>query len=387
MGRRGRHRDGNAVRGAGVLDLRAPELWRKVGGVWAGRGLGLLAWRRAILPALAIGIAVMLGLWKISLNGGRADFEIFYLSAQHLRAPYDLANLAALPDYMQGKTAFIYPPTFLLLAAPFSALPYPVAFVSWAALSFGLFVWAATALHPRAPVLLIAALAGVVVATALGAPRLYDPLFEALLLGQTTFWIGACVVGGGALVDRRPVLAGVLLGLAACIKPQALLLAPIFLWGRWRAMTAAAVTGLVVVILTTLLLGWERWPEWVSAVQAFKGARLEIQPAGLVDAVWWPVLLAIAGATIAWRDRTLTGFLVGGALAAPYMQTYDFAALCALAAVWIWKWREAPLPALVGVAFLAGLVDTAPAVLAALLILAIWFAAICRPLIPTVSKA
>src|ERR1700679_444181 len=67
---------------------------------------------------------------------------------------------------------------------------------------------------------------------------------------------------GAALVTlaRRPLLAGILLGLLV-YKPQYGLMLPIVLAvsGRWRCFAAAAATVVLVTIATTLTFGVSVW--------------------------------------------------------------------------------------------------------------------------------
>ena len=67
---------------------------------------------------------------------------------------------------------------------------------------------------------------------------------------------------GAALIqlDRRPLLAGLLIGLLA-YKPQFGLLIPLVLAasGRWRAFFAAAATVIVLALLVTLAFGVDVW--------------------------------------------------------------------------------------------------------------------------------
>ena len=66
----------------------------------------------------------------------------------------------------------------------------------------------------------------------------------AIVLGQTTLWIGALLIWGVWLLRERPLLAGLLFGIAAAVKPQFAILIPVALlagrpalardWGRGR---------------------------------------------------------------------------------------------------------------------------------------------------------
>jgi hypothetical protein len=81
-----------------------------------------------------------------------------------------------------------------------------------------------------------------------------------LLDGQNAFLTAA--LAGFALLwlDRRPVAAGVLIGLLA-LKPQLAVLFPLALLaeGRWRTIAAAAATVLALVAASLAAFGWASW--------------------------------------------------------------------------------------------------------------------------------
>ena len=81
-----------------------------------------------------------------------------------------------------------------------------------------------------------------------------------LFFGQNGI-LSTILLGGGVLLLRsRPVLGGMLLGLMA-YKPQLALLIPFaLLAGReWRALAAAILSQLGLMLLSLLVLGVEPW--------------------------------------------------------------------------------------------------------------------------------
>jgi len=233
-----------------------------------------------------------------------------------------------------GYLAFMYPPTYLLLVAPLAALPYLPALALWQALPFVLLLLLLrrTALPPVA--LLMAA----------AAPAVAQTLFA----GQNGLLFAVFMGGGLVLLERRPLLAGVLLGLATAKPHLALLLVPALLAGReWRALAAMIATGAGIALLSVFLLGPDVWSgyarvpaaaseylalgqlPWPRMPTLYAAARL----AGLSDAIG--KLLQVAGAAAAlvgvvwlWRQGRSRGLAIAGLLAAvplvtPFLYDYD----------------------------------------------------------------
>ena len=124
---------------------------------------------------------------------------------------------------------FNYPPVFILLCAVLARLPYLVAFIVFegATLSFYLLV-ACRILGERGGTALVALLA-------------FPMVFWNLGLGQNAFLTAGLFGAATLLIDRRPIVAGLLFG-ALCYKPQFGILVPLALAaaGQWRAFAAPA---------------------------------------------------------------------------------------------------------------------------------------------------
>ncbi|HKS88900.1 MAG TPA: glycosyltransferase family 87 protein [Stellaceae bacterium] len=208
-----------------------------------------------------------------------------------------------------------YPPTFLLTVAPLGWLPYaaalPIFVLGTAAL------WAALGRQvlPDRRAWIVAAATPAALIT--------------LLIGQNAFLTAA--LAGFALIslDRRPILAGVLIGLLA-IKPHLAVLFPLALLaeGRWRTIAAAAATVLVFAAASIAAFGW-------PTVTAF-----------------WHNLPVIARATEAGAaplSKMPSALAFALALGAPHRAAWllqSAAALSAAGAVWVtWRRRGAPFEA------------------------------------------
>jgi hypothetical protein len=156
---------------------------------------------------------------------------------------------------------------------------------------------------------------------------------------------------GGALtqLDRRPALAGVLIG-CLVYKPQFGLLLPVVLAasGRWRVFAAAAATVAVLALAVTFAFGTDIWTAFLASTKFTRVEVLEhggtgwqkIQSVFSVVRMWGggiPLAYAVQGAvTIAvaaalvwlWRRRAAyplqaAALLIGTILATPYSRDYD----------------------------------------------------------------
>jgi Glycosyltransferase family 87 len=85
-----------------------------------------------------------------------------------------------------------------------------------------------------------------------------------LISGQSSFLTAAMLIAIFALLDRRPVAAGILIGLLT-IKPQLGILFPFMLItsGRWRVFIVAAVTALALAGATAAIFGAQVWIDFV----------------------------------------------------------------------------------------------------------------------------
>jgi hypothetical protein len=168
-----------------------------------------------------------------------------------------------------------------------------------------------------------------------------------IVLGQSSFFIGALLLGGLAVLPRRPVLAGVFFGLLT-LKPQMGLLLPVLLLvrGETRAILAALLTAGALVALSCLALPPELWRQWLVSLPGIQrdyfsgGANLNIMitpAANLLALGLTPRLagfaqllcgLGVAG-LVAWMARrgyypsTVAVLLLGTLLAQPHAYAYD----------------------------------------------------------------
>lgn len=203
-----------------------------------------------------------------------------------------------------------YPPLFLLIALPLAAVPYAWALLVY--LASTLAAYAATMwriVKPDRTALVIA----------LAFPAVFVNAFH----GQNGFLTTALLGGGLLLLDRRPSIAGILLGCLA-YKPQlaalALLMPLITL--RWRVVASAAATLTVLALATIALFGIETWQAFFASGALTRSIVLEAGSTG-----WEKIQSVFAGVRMVGGGVTLAYALQG------------IAAVAAIAAT-VWAWRS-----------------------------------------------
>jgi len=226
---------------------------------------------------------------------------------------------------------FYYPPVFALLCALLALLPFTLSYlVFMAATALAYFVVLRGTI--RDP-LILAALAT------------FPAVFFTAIVGQNAFLTTALLGGGLLLLDRRPILAGILFG-AMCYKPHFLILVPVALiaGAHWRALLAAAVTGAVLTGLSLALFGWGAWLAFLTnilfAQSVFESGR-----------VGFHYLVSIYGAVR----------LIGGGNAVA-LGLQALATIGAAAAVGI-VWYRQPEPAIRAAMLIAGTLVAVPVIL------------------------
>lgn len=264
------------------------------------------------------------------------DFAVFW-SASYLALSegpvhaYDLAkHLEVMRAYgpltPESETIlpWLYPPTFLLMALPLALLPL--------AFSYVLFLLGSVIAYLR----VIGSLLGVgpISRRGLWLPVIASPaVLVAAILGQNSLLTAALAGGAVALVVKRPVLAGVLMGLLA-IKPQLALLMPVALIaGRHgRALASTAATVVLFVAASVAVCGWDTIPAFLQSSAWARDNLMEGTPSG------WYGMPSVLSAV------QLMGLTPSAAYAVQGLSA--LAASAAVAYVWSHT-REAPLRAAV----------------------------------------
>ena len=229
------------------------------------------------------------------------------------------------------------PPTALVVMAPFGLLSYFPALLAWAGVSFLAFYlagrreladWRTLAIVAVSPAALLC-----------------------VLSGQSSFLTTAALLAIFAQLDKRPTLAGVLIGLLT-VKPQLGILFPFALVasGRWRAFLAAGVTAVALLAASVALGGVESWHAYVvkalplqrEVLQDAAGTAMPFHPTifmnirGLVGNHVGEIVqlafsvVAVIAVSVAFRTRRDADprmlqalFLACTVSASPYMGAYD----------------------------------------------------------------
>lgn len=208
-----------------------------------------------------------------------------------------------------------YPPSFLLLLAPLAALPYAAAFLAWAGTTLATSVAVVSRIAGRSPAALLA---------------LASPFAALNFLGGQSGALTASLIGGALLtLERRPVLAGVLIG---CLgyKPQFAILFPVALAAarRWRAFAAAAVTALLLAGASIAVFGAAPSLLFPQKLAAQAQMNLVVGPGPNGDLAMWGLVQTVYG---------LVRRLGGGAVLAALAQAVTTTGLAVL--VWL-LWRS-----------------------------------------------
>jgi glycosyl transferase family 87 len=321
----------------------------------------------AVVCALAIDLGgAVRSVWQRGYYVG--DFTVFWTAARvdpDIVYDVDAISKAQVP-LMGGREAgprpFVNPPSFLPWLEPFSRLPFPAALALWTILGLAAFAWACRELVRWRHLPLIAT-----------APA----FFIALVAGQVSLFIGAAIVTALLQLQRRPILSGAVLGFAATIKPQAVLLAPVALLagGHWRALWAAAATGAIVGLSCVLVQGPDLWFAWLNALGDFGQISRRyyligrgLTPSSIAYLTGLPALpVMIAGAVLGlvtvWAvfrrmadvPSRIAALVAGSILCVPYAMPYEATPLLILAAMMLVDRGQHPLRWLVGFLLVSGM--------------------------------
>lgn len=256
-------------------------------------------------------------------------------------ATYQQALARLLGDGYPGQN-WSYPPSIMLLAAPFGLAAYMPALAVWTVLGLAL---------------LLLSLRGRVSNKTMIATLASPAAIFCLITGQSALVVTALLVAAYAWWDKRPILAGILIGLLT-LKPHLGLLLPVAIAasGRWSVFSAATFTALLLAGTSIFLFGVEPWlrfftlglesqnrvladvhgiatPFYPTIFMNLRGAGLTYSAAMMVQLVF----ACFAAIAVGWafRRNAQTGprlafalLLAATVTALPYLLIYDTLPLC-----------------------------------------------------------
>jgi Glycosyltransferase family 87 len=200
-----------------------------------------------------------------------------------------------------------YPPFFFAIAFLVASLPYALGLALWLAASFAAYLAAIRAILPRPETLLIAAA--------------FPAVFVNIGHGQNGFLTAALLGGALLLLDRRPWLAGVMIGLLA-YKPQFGVMIPIALLAsqRWNSIATAIATIAALVGLSFVALGGDVWHAFIDSMNFTQVVVLEQGGTG------WEKIQSAFSAARNWGADVHTAYAIQIA----------FSAMLAATLAWLW---------------------------------------------------
>jgi hypothetical protein len=201
-----------------------------------------------------------------------------------------------------------YPPFFLGIAFLVAALPYAWGLSLWLVASFAAYLVTLRAILPRPETWLVA--------------TAFPAVFVNIGHGQNGFLTTALLGGALHLLNARPWLAGILIGLLA-YKPQFGVMIPIALLagGYWRTIGGAILTVATLIAISTLALGMDIWHAFAASTTFTQTVVLEAGNTG------WEKIQSIFSAVRMW----------GGNVPLAYAVQFSLAATLAATLAWLWR--------------------------------------------------
>jgi arabinofuranan 3-O-arabinosyltransferase len=326
-------------------------------GFWTAPRLELYGYATAGIYASFLAACYHAGTWIVARNGVPiyTDFACAWIASVqalhgHAASLYDPVSFIGIQAAVVGPRDDLYPnwpypPIFLLIMAPFAALQYLNAFLSWDVLTLiGCLVVAYAITRCKAAIALVLAC----------------PFTAWNFLAAQNGFLTASLLGASLLfLERRPLLAGICIG-CLTYKPQFGVLVPVALVAaqQWRTIASATVTAALLAGACVVVYGgsvWAAFPRQLIAqtdlnllgdannnwgyLQSIYGLvrtlHVSAAPAWLTQGV--TMLASAVIVWLVWRSRSrfsLKAAVLSGAalLTTPYAFAYDMAAVVVPAA-------------------------------------------------------
>jgi hypothetical protein len=268
---------------------------------------------------------------KLTLQGTAADAYDWDI--------HKAMEVVAAGHHFDGYFGWHYPPPFLMVAAGLALFSYPAGLVAWMACTLPLYLAVMRAVA-GSRFAILAALA-------------WPATLWNVVVGQNGFLTAALLGGGLLMIERRPLAAGLLIGLLT-YKPQFGLLIPIALiaGGHWKVFGSAALTAIGIGLLSASILGVGPWLAFIGSISLTNSAVLVAGDAdfsklqsvfgyvratgGSITLAWTAhaafVAMLAAGIIRLWRSEESFSLKAAGLAAAtlaasPYVYMYDVVAL------------------------------------------------------------
>lgn len=266
---------------------------------------------------------------RLALDGQAGDAYDVALQGDHLKSQFDNPDVPV--------TAWLHPPTFYLIVTPLATLPYLLSLACWVGAGLLAYILMIRHLDPRGIALLLAIA--------------FPPVLTNIPHGQTGMLFAAVLGAALICLERRPYLAGILIGLMT-IKPHLGILIPFILLAgqHYRTIASAALTSLALIAVTIIWFGPHIWTDFYGSFEVSRGMILESGGAGWFKLqsvfaamrIWGApiefaylshgsVAIGVALMVIAvWTkpiDLTLkfAALIAGSSLVSPYVYDYDLA--------------------------------------------------------------
>ena len=314
-------------------------------GVRLARPVELTCFALLITNLVYIVVACVQSSW-LTAPDSATDFVTLWAAgrmalANHAAAAYDWPTLKLVEESilghpLNGYLGWPYPPTVFFIVVPLSLLSYVNAFVLWVLGTFLAYLAA------------IRAIIGDRVGYLLAAS--FPAVLANFIVGQNGL-LSASLIGGILIfLERRPISAGVLLGLLT-FKPHLGFLFTIALLvsGRWRVLASAGVVAALIAGASWATFGGESWQAFLLSI----GHALKIEGSadwgklqsafgltrafGGSEALAWNVqivvtLMVVGAIAVLWRSRATyelkaAALGTGALLATSHLLTYDLAIL------------------------------------------------------------
>jgi Glycosyltransferase family 87 len=324
----------------------------------------LASWGRASdrRPPILHAVLLVIGAWAVvfellrfvglvSSQPANNDYRVFYLAAEagirwgwpHMYDPSRLQELNAsfaLPVSSDISPLYTYlsPPLLAWLIATLVPLPFTVGFCIWAALNAGALGAACRLVfgHSRT----------VWIAVFLGSLAIW-PSALAIERGQPELVLYALVIASWWCADRgHQRSAGLLLGIAGCLKPPAIVLLPaiFLLCGRGRAalwwlVTMVAAAAIFSVVLGPVGIGtYLGVTAWAASDPNFTATPFFSPFGSRTSLLVGQAMFAAAALVGAWINRrslrrAVAIGIVGSVMSAVHLHEYDYVGL--VVAAWL----------------------------------------------------